>query len=166
MKLPVVLASRWGLDPVIVVPSSSSDGGESLCPSAETRNTSVKRCPKPTPPAPAPEAAEAAGGSPFSIISRDDGRDGAGNDDDDEDYIDDEPTGRVLWDCAQVLWDLVADPNPANVFSVKGKVRVMMCVYAAVSSVPSSLLVLHCVWLVFTVRFASKRRRLDLRCAW
>lgn len=149
MKMPVVMASRWGLDPVIVVPSSSSNGAESLCPSEETRNT-TKPCTKPTPPitapAPAPPAAAvaaetaeaaAAGGSPFSIMSRgckDSGRDGAGNDDG-EDCIHDEPTGRVLWDCAQVLWDLVADPNPANVFSVKGKVRT----YAAVSSAPASL---------------------------
>ena len=38
--------------------------------------------------------------------------------DDDED----EPTGRVLWDCAQILWDLLADPDPRNKYAVRGKV--------------------------------------------
>lgn len=36
---------------------------------------------------------------------------------------DDELTGRTLWDCTQVLWDLVADPDPQNMFTVRGKVR-------------------------------------------
>lgn len=39
-----------------------------------------------------------------------------------KDDDDDEPTGRTLWDCAKVLYDLVAIPDPANVFSVRGKV--------------------------------------------
>lgn len=40
-----------------------------------------------------------------------------------EEDPDDEVTGRVLWDCTAVLWDLVADPNPGNMFTVRGKVR-------------------------------------------
>lgn len=39
--------------------------------------------------------------------------------DDDEER---EVTGKVLWDCAQVLWDLLANPHPQNAFSVRGKV--------------------------------------------
>ena len=39
-----------------------------------------------------------------------------------EDDPDDEVTGRILWDCTQVLWDLVADPDPQNVLTVQGKV--------------------------------------------
>lgn len=39
-----------------------------------------------------------------------------------EDEDEDEPTGRVIWDCAQILWDLVADPNPGNEYAVRGKV--------------------------------------------
>lgn len=41
-----------------------------------------------------------------------------------EEDPDEEVTGRALWDCTQVLWDLVADPNPQNVFTVRGKVGV------------------------------------------
>lgn len=39
-----------------------------------------------------------------------------------EEDPDDEVTGRTLWDCTQVLWDLVADPDPQNEFTVRGKV--------------------------------------------
>lgn len=122
MKIPVVLESRWGLQPVIVVSGSSGDEGGSPLPLEETGSKS-KPDTKPTSPIKAP-ATTAAGSSPFSISCEcgDDGREGGADDDEDEDDIDDEPTGRTLWDCAQVLWDLVADPNPANMFSVKGKV--------------------------------------------
>lgn len=38
------------------------------------------------------------------------------------DPLDDELTGRYVWDCAKVLYDLVADPDPYNTFSIRGKV--------------------------------------------
>lgn len=38
-----------------------------------------------------------------------------------EDYKYEEPTGRVVWDCARVLYDLLADPAQDNTFSVRGK---------------------------------------------
>lgn len=37
---------------------------------------------------------------------------------------DDELTGKYLWDCAKVLYDLVADPDPSNTLSVKGKASI------------------------------------------
>lgn len=38
------------------------------------------------------------------------------------DAQDDELTGKYLWDCSKVLYDLVADPDPSNTLSIKGKV--------------------------------------------
>lgn len=133
MRIPVVLVSRWGLEPVVVIPGSSSDDGKWLVPLEETNDTN-KQCTKPAAPmrAPAPVVAAAAvpapaspaacGSRSISCACGDDGRNVAGKDEDEDDIDDDEPTGSTLWDCAQVLWDLVADPNPANTYSVKGKV--------------------------------------------
>jgi len=55
----------------------------------------------PSPPTPCPTASRAHGG---------------------DEKEEEEPTGRVVWDCAQILWDLVADPNPGNEYAVRGKV--------------------------------------------
>ena len=43
----------------------------------------------------------------------------------DGDY-EEEPTGKTLWDCAKVLYDLVANPDPNNAFSVRGKVSIIV----------------------------------------
>lgn len=46
-------------------------------------------------------------------------KESAKSDDDEEREV----TGKMLWDCAQVLWDLLANPHPQNNFSVRGQVR-------------------------------------------
>ncbi|CAM9100791.1 unnamed protein product, partial [Scytosiphon promiscuus] len=86
-----VLSSRWGLEPVVV---GAPVGGDERSPlhAGDTSSTAA--------------AAAAAAQSSDST---------------DEQEDDDEPTGRALWDCAQVLWDLVADPRSGNDFSVRGK---------------------------------------------
>eukprot|EP00752_Nemacystus_decipiens_P002057 g1969.t1 len=58
----------------------------------------------------------------------------------DEEDPDDEVTGRTLWDCTQVLWDLVADPDPHNAFTVRGKHVIELGGGTARSPAPEALL--------------------------
>ena len=66
----------------------------------------------------------AAPSSPPLLSSRPSCSDDDDSHEEEEDGDDEEePTGKTLWDCAKVLYDLVANPDPNNVFSVRGKVR-------------------------------------------
>lgn len=111
----LVLASRWGLEPVVVATAISRDERSPL-PAKDDTTSSDRSTTATTAAATAEPLAEAttttaAVGPPAAQSS-----DLAGEEEDDE------LTGRTLWDCAQVLWDLVADPHPDNEFAVRGKV--------------------------------------------
>lgn len=100
-SMSAVLSSRWGIEPVVVDTACIDDGY--LPPPAETSSTTAA----------GEEAAKRQGCGDRAI----------GEDGDEEDI---ELTGRMLWDCTQVLWDLVADPRMDNMFTVRGKVQYMM----------------------------------------
>lgn len=103
------LNSRWGLESVVVAAAGSGDERSPL-PADETstdRSTTAKT---------------AVTATPFSATTVVTAIQPSDLDCGEED---DEPTGRALWDCAQVLWDLVADPHPDNQFTVRGKVRLL-----------------------------------------
>ncbi|CBN79081.1 hypothetical protein Esi_0176_0027 [Ectocarpus siliculosus] len=95
--MPVVLSSRWGIEPVTVGTACTDDGPLPL--PFETSTTTA--------------AGEAATQQDYCCDDRAIGEDG-----DEEDM---ELTGRTLWDCTQVLWDLVADPREGNTFTVRDK---------------------------------------------
>ncbi|CAN0011569.1 unnamed protein product [Ectocarpus sp. 8 AP-2014] len=94
--MPVVLSSRWGIEPVAVDTACTDDGPLPL--PFETSTTTA-----------AGEAATQQDCCDDRAI---------GEDGDEEDM---ELTGRTLWDCTQVLWDLVADPRKDNTFTVRDK---------------------------------------------
>ncbi|CAM9163791.1 unnamed protein product [Ectocarpus sp. 12 AP-2014] len=95
--MPVVLSSRWGIEPVAVGTACTDDGPLPL--PFETSTTTA--------------AGEAATRQDYCCDDSAIGEDG-----DEEDM---ELTGRTLWDCTQVLWDLVADPRKDNMFTVRDK---------------------------------------------
>lgn len=97
--MPVVLSSRWGIEPVAVGTACTDDGPLPL--PFETSTTTA--------------AGEAATQQDYCCDDRAIGEDG-----DEEDM---ELTGRTLWDCTQVLWDLVADSRKDNMFTVRDKVH-------------------------------------------
>lgn len=96
-SMSVVLLSRWGIEPVAVGTACTDD--DSLPLPFETSTTTAP--------------AEAA-------TLQDCGDRAIGENGNEEDI---ELTGRTLWDCTQVLWDLVADPRMDNVFTVRDKVH-------------------------------------------
>ncbi|CAM9853465.1 unnamed protein product [Ectocarpus sp. 4 AP-2014] len=95
--MPVVLSSRWGIEPVAVGTACTDDGP----------------LPLPFETSTATAAGEAATRQDCCCDDR------AIDEDGDEEDI--ELTGRTLWDCTQVLWDLVADPREDNIFTIRDK---------------------------------------------
>lgn len=120
--MPVVLSSRWGLDPVVVATNdevlfASKKAREDASTSAQVASaaTASHEAEATALAAAGTAAAESSTVSWFSRLGGPDG-DGGGKDDDDE------LTGRTLWDCTKVLYDLVSDPRQDNTFAVRGKV--------------------------------------------
>lgn len=133
--MPAVLTSRWGFAPVVVATASdvedSSPSGsreDSIissiihassgdCASDETGMSAATGTPPNSLMTVHVAASAPPAGTPLpqSLLPLDEN---SGDSKEDE-----EPTGGMLWDCAKVLYDLLADPSATNEFSIKGKVR-------------------------------------------